>query len=141
MRRVCTYRVFNGFALFDHTGFTLISVAEPDLMANDLTRKLMRQLMGAVAEYEKSQLVIKLRAARLRKKAKTGRCVEGAKPYGEYEGEAEVIERMKDLRAEGMGFDRIAAKLNEEGIRPRRGPRWWGLTVNKILTGKGRVVA
>lgn len=30
-------------------GITLISVAEPDLMANDPTRILMRQLMGAVA--------------------------------------------------------------------------------------------
>jgi len=40
-----------------------------------------------------------------------------------------------------MGFVRIAAKLNEEGIQPRRGARWWSLTVNKILTGKGRAVA
>ena len=37
-----------------------------------------------------------------------------------------------------MGFDRIAQKLNDEGIEPRRGKQWWGLTVNKILTGKGR---
>jgi hypothetical protein len=50
---------------------------------------------------------------------------------------------MNALRASGMGFYRIAAKPNEEGIRPRRGAgaRWWGLTVNKILTGKGRAVA
>jgi hypothetical protein len=38
-----------------------------------------------------------------------------------------------------MGFDRIAAALNGEGIKPRRGARWHGLTVNKILTGKGRI--
>jgi len=37
-----------------------------------------------------------------------------------------------------MGFDRIAVALNAEGIRPRRVARWHGLTVNKILTGKGR---
>ncbi len=45
---------------------------------------------------------------------------------------------MKALRAEGMGFDRIAAKLNEEGTKPRRGARWWGLTVNNILTGRAK---
>ena len=70
-------------------------------------------------------------------RAKEGRC-EGRKPYGFYEGEQATIERIKDLRAEGMGFDRIAARLNEEGLKPRTGKRWHGLVVNRILTGKGR---
>ena len=52
----------------------------------------------------------------MRKRAKEGRC-EGRKPYGFYEGESEVIERMKALRTEGLGFDRIAARMNEQGIR------------------------
>jgi DNA invertase Pin-like site-specific DNA recombinase len=121
-------------------GFELISVAEPDLLQDDPSRKLMRQIFGAIAEYEKTMIVLKLRGARLRMRAKRGRC-EGAKPYGELPGETAVIERMHALRAEGMGFDRIAAKLNEEGVRPRRGERWWGLTVNKILTSKGRAIA
>lgn len=56
------------------SGFTLISVAEPDLMANDPTRILMRQLMGAVAQYDKSQIVLKLRGARMRKRTRDGRC-------------------------------------------------------------------
>ena len=51
------------------SGFALISVAEPDLMAKDPTRILMRQLMGAVAQYDKSQIVLKLRGARMRKRA------------------------------------------------------------------------
>ncbi|MBZ5584233.1 MAG: recombinase family protein [Acidobacteriia bacterium] len=116
-------------------GFELISVAEPDLMANDPTRILVRQMMGAVAQYEKSQIVLKLRGARIRMKAKQGRC-EGRKPYGFYEGEAEAVERMKALRAEGMGFDRVAAKLNEAGIPTRTGKPWHGVVVNRILTGK-----
>jgi DNA invertase Pin-like site-specific DNA recombinase len=60
-------------------GFDLVSVAEPDLMATDPTRILVRQMMGAVAQYEKSQIVLKLRGARLRKRAKEGRC-EGREP-------------------------------------------------------------
>ena len=84
------------------SGFELVSVMEPDLCGDDPTRKLMRQFMGGIAEYEKSQLVLKLRGARQRKRAATGRC-EGRKPYGFYPGEAAVIERMKDLRAEGPG--------------------------------------
>ena len=97
----------------------------------------MRQIFGAIAEYEKTMIVLKLRGARVRMRARTGRC-EGAKPYGNLPGEQTIIERMRDLRIGGLGFDRIAATLNAEGIMPRRGSRWHGLTVNKILTGKGR---
>ena len=66
-------------------GFELVSVAEPDLCRDDPTRKLMRQIFGAISEYEKTMIVIKLRGARQRKKARTGRC-EGRKPYGHYPG-------------------------------------------------------
>jgi DNA invertase Pin-like site-specific DNA recombinase len=121
-------------------GFTLVSVAEPDLMATDPTRILMRQLMGAVAQYDKSQIVLKLRGARMRMRAKEGRC-EGRKPYGYYDGEQAVIERMQELRAARMGFDRIAAQLNAEGLKTRTGAQWHGLVCNRILTGKGRKAA
>ncbi len=118
-------------------GFELISAAEPDLMASDPTRVLMRQLLGAVAQYDKSQIVLKLRGARMRKRAKDGRC-EGRKPYGFYPGEQVVIERMEALRISGMGFDKIAAQLNAETLPTRTRGRWHGVMVNRILTGKGR---
>jgi DNA invertase Pin-like site-specific DNA recombinase len=101
------------------SGFILISVAEPDLMASDLTRILMRQMMGAVAQYDKSQIVLKLRAARTRKRFVEGRCG-GRKPFGRDEIERPAIGKMKALRAHGMAFERIAAKLNAE--RLPRGP-------------------
>lgn len=114
-------------------GFTLISVAEPDLMATDPTRILMRQLMGAVAQYDMSQIVLKLRGARQHMKAKTGRC-EGRKPYGARAGEAAVIERMRQLRSLGMAYRQIAATLNADGVLTRAaGARWRGCTVNGIL--------
>jgi DNA invertase Pin-like site-specific DNA recombinase len=116
-------------------GFDLVSVAEPDLLQNDPTRKLMRQIFGAIAEYEREMIVLKLRGARIRQKAKTGKC-EGAKLYGELPGEAAVIARMKELRASGLGFDRIAAQLNAEGVKPRRGKQWWGAAVNNVLSRK-----
>jgi DNA invertase Pin-like site-specific DNA recombinase len=116
-------------------GFTLISAAEPDLMANDPTRVLMRQLLGAVAQYDKSQIVAKLRGARMRKRATEGRC-EGRKAYGFFEGEQVVIDRMNALRAEGLGFDRIAARLNAEGLPTRTGKPWHGVVINRILTGE-----
>lgn len=116
-------------------GFALVSVQEPDLMASDPARIAFRQMMGVFAQYDKSQIVLKLRGARMRKRAAEGRC-EGRKPYGFYEDEAKAVDRMKALRATGMGFDRIAAQLNTEAVRSRTGARWHGVVVNRILTGK-----
>ena len=87
------------------------------------------------AQYDKSHIVLKLRGARMRKRAKEGRC-EGRKPVGFYPGEVLALERTKSLRAEGLGFDRIAAKLNEEGVSTRTGRPWHGIVVNRIPTGK-----
>jgi len=113
-------------------GFDLISVSEPDLLQNDPSRKLMRQIFGAISEYEKTMIVLKLRGARQRMKAREGHC-EGAKAFGTLPGESVVIDRMKELRMSGIGFDRIAAQLNSDGLRPRRGKAFYGITVNKIL--------
>src|SRR5215469_16648941 len=96
-------------------GFDLISVAEPDLLQDDPTRKLMRQIFGAIAEYEKTMIVLKLRGARVRARANHGHC-EGRKPFGHFEDEIETLARIKALRAEGMGVDRIARRLNEEKV-------------------------
>lgn len=41
-------------------GFELVRVGEPDLMADDPGRILVRQMMGAAAQYENSQIVLKL---------------------------------------------------------------------------------
>ena len=57
---------------FRESGVELISVLEgADLLDNDPTRKLVRHVLGAIAEYEKAMLVQKLRVARERHKAKT----------------------------------------------------------------------
>jgi DNA invertase Pin-like site-specific DNA recombinase len=91
---------------FRKHGFTVISAAEPDLCSDDPSRVLMRQLFGVIAQYEKSTIVLKLRAARQRMRIKTGRC-EGRKPYGTREGEREVIARIVEFRKSGLNISRI----------------------------------
>jgi DNA invertase Pin-like site-specific DNA recombinase len=112
-------------------GYELMSVMEPDLLEDDPSRKLMRQMMGAFAEYEKSMIVLKLRGARQRMRAKTGRC-EGAKPYGMKAGESETENRIKTLRAGGTSLQAIADQLNADGIPSRRGGQWHPTQVGRI---------
>jgi DNA invertase Pin-like site-specific DNA recombinase len=113
-------------------GIRLISAAEPDLCSDDPTRKLLRQIMGAIAEYDKSMIVLKLRGARIRMRKREGRC-EGAKPYGTLPGEAEVLARIQRMRTAGKNFQAIADALNADGVTPRRGAQWHPFAVARIL--------
>jgi DNA invertase Pin-like site-specific DNA recombinase len=115
-------------------GFELVSAApgEENLCANDPGRKLMRTIMGAIAEYDKQMIVLKLRAARQRKKAKTGSC-EGRKAFGLSDREQATIRRMKELAAKGMNYTHVAAALNTEGHTTQTGSKWFPTTVSRTL--------
>ncbi len=117
---------------FQRKELKLVSVSEPDLCSDDPSRILMRQMLGAFFQYEKTLLVAKLRGARQRVKAQNGRC-EGRKPYGARQGELTVIERIKALRLTGMAVDKIADQLNAEGIKPRAGVCWHATSVRRVL--------
>lgn len=66
----------------------------------------LRQIFGAIAEYDKAMIVLKLRGARQRMKAKTGRC-EGAKAFGSSEAHRPVIDRILSLRSTGWPSIRL----------------------------------
>jgi DNA invertase Pin-like site-specific DNA recombinase len=121
---------------FKRKRLTLVSVNEPDLGSNDASRVAFRQLMGVFAQYEKTVLVAKLKAARQRKRLTTGRC-EGAKPFGTLPGEEPIVDRMRTLRATGLPLVKIAHTLNQEGIKPRSGKQWYPTTVQRILKALG----
>ena len=103
----------------------------------DPTRTLIRQVLGAVAQFDKSVIVLKLRAARDRKRRREGRC-EGRKPFGTRPAEAQVLDRIRALRRKPKGRPRlsiaaIAATLNAEGVPTRTGRPWAPGTVHGIL--------
>ena len=108
---------------------------------DDPTRVLIRQVLGAVAQWDKSVIVQKLRAARERKRRDTGRC-EGVKPFGAFDGEGKVIRRIRELRKKPRGrrrqsYQQIADELNAKGVPTRSGRPWNRGTVHKIV-GRGR---
>jgi len=125
---------------FKEKGFNLISAAEgPDLCADDPSRKVIRQLMGAFAEYDKSMLVAKLRAGRDRKR-KEGK-VEGRKGYRDKEEGKIILQRLRQMRKKKPGYTRktykeIADILNSEGTTTLDG-NWWTLyRVARVLKHK-----
>jgi DNA invertase Pin-like site-specific DNA recombinase len=51
---------------FKRKGLSIASVNEPDLCSDHPSRVLMRQMLGAFFQYEKTLLVAKLKGARIR---------------------------------------------------------------------------
>ena len=65
-------------------GITLIAADSPDQFVDETpTAVLIRQILGAVAQFDKAMTVAKLRGARERKRRKTGTKFEGRKTYSE----------------------------------------------------------
>ena len=133
---------------FRRNGFELVSVAEPDMCSDDPTRKLLRQMLGAFAEYECTMISLKLKGARMRAATKRGASyVEGRVPFGyrvvKQDGipvrvsepiEQSTIARMKHLRDAGLSLAKIAEKLTAEGRKARVGAKWYEKQVARVLS-------
>ena len=126
---------------FAKVGARILTSDGVDLTSSDdPTRRLIRQVLGAVAEFEKNVVVLKLRAARDRKRAR-GERVEGVKPYGTFAAEQAVLERMRLLRRKRpkdrrRSLQEIALQLNAEGHRNRAGRSWSPQMVHHVLQSR-----
>jgi len=103
--------------------------------------QLMRRMVDAFAEYEREIIRARTRAA-LAVKASRGERV-GDIPLGSQlaadgvhlernDDEAEAVERILTLRAEGVSIRGIAERLNGEGVAAR-GARWHATSVARVL--------
>ena len=74
-------------------GIAIIPASAPDFFTEDTpTAVLVRQVLGAIAQFEKASIVAKLAAARKRKREREGRC-EGRKPLSETRPEVVALAR------------------------------------------------
>jgi DNA invertase Pin-like site-specific DNA recombinase len=120
-------------------GARVLTADGADLTASDAdpTRTLIRQVLAAVSQFEKTVVVLKLRAARNRVRRRTGRC-EGRKPFGSRPGENATLKRIIELRRKPRGGQRlsvaaIAGQLNRDRCPTRTGKPWRPGTVYGIL--------
>lgn len=103
-----------GFDYLKKLGISLIPASCPDFFTTDTpTATLIRSVLGAVAEFEKTSLVAKLAAARERVRASGKRC-EGGKPL--WEKRPLDVALMQHLRADGYSCRAIAEELAEIGV-------------------------
>ena len=120
-----------GFARLQELGVKLIAADSPEaFLDNTPTAKLVRQLLGAVSEFDKTMVVAKLKAARDRKKAETGKC-EGRKSYAE--ANPELVALARSLAAERLSLREISAELATRGYRTAHGIAYSASAVKAML--------
>jgi DNA invertase Pin-like site-specific DNA recombinase len=94
-------------------GVELVPTSAPDFFTTDTpTAVLVRQVLGAISQFEKASLVAKLKAARERKIAEGGR---GSGRFTYAMKSPEMVALAKQLRDEGLSLRKIAAVLAERG--------------------------
>ena len=143
-----------GITLLISRGVHLITANGDDLTASDdPSRKMMRQIAGAFAEYEKARLVGKLKHARDRKRQDVGKCegrrtrVERAKRLDKDAGEvlegklaaavglAKRLRRASPKTHERMSYRQISAALAEAGHLSEVGEPYHPQSIKNMIEG------
>jgi len=132
-------------------GCAIVSVTEADIDSDDPTRVLVRQVLGAISQYERALIRARLSAGIALKRAGGG-YVGGKVPYG-YRvvgdrlvpdpAEQQVVEAVRRLAAPPVPLPlrTIAAELDAAGVRSRTGSRWHPEQVRRILGAQGQLTS
>jgi DNA invertase Pin-like site-specific DNA recombinase len=117
-------------------GVTLIPATAPDFFTEDTpTAVLVRQVLGAIAQFEKATTVAKLKAARDRKIAAGEKCG-GRKSY--VEARPEMVELARQLRRPDpdrrpVSLRKVSAALAERGYVASTGRPYEAAAVASML--------
>jgi DNA invertase Pin-like site-specific DNA recombinase len=128
-----------GHARLRQRGIDLIAADSPTSFIDDTpTATLVRQVLGAIAEFDKAMTVAKLRGARERKRRETGRC-EGRKTHAELRPvvvrEAKRLRRANPKTGERRSFRQIADTLANMGHLNERGAPFNAMSVKNMIDG------
>ena len=125
-----------GYRLLQERGIELVAADSPGSFLDDSpTAQLVRQVMGAISQFEKASVVAKLRGARERKRAASGKC-EGRKSHQELRPQAVALARRLRRKRAGvrLSYREIAAELARQGWTNGRGNPFHASAVRSMLS-------
>ncbi len=128
-----------GHRMLRNLGIELIAPDSPDSFVDDTpTAILVRQMLGAVAQFEKAALVAKLNGARERVRRARGKC-EGRKAHAELNPEAVALakrlRRASPKTGERMSLRRIGAELKAAGYVNAHGREFNPNSIKSMVEG------
>lgn len=99
---------------------------------NNISRETMWKVLKVLTDLGIETNKSRMKAARDRIRQSGIRC-EGVPKFGHFLEEKPILKQIIDLRTNGLSCDKIAEQLNNEKILSRRGVKWLGCTVSRIL--------
>lgn len=125
-----------GHAMLKEQGVALVAADSPDSFLDDTpTATLIRQVLGAVSQFEKAMLVGKLKGARDRKRA-TGAKVEGRKSYAEMNPEAVALAKKLHrypVNGKRRSLRQVAAAMAEQGALGSNGEHYTAIAIKRMV--------
>lgn len=126
-----------------HLGVKVISITESLSEENNsyAMDKFQISMLGAWAEYQR-KVIKENQQIGFQQKYNEGRIVSSQVPYGYRwnegeviidEFEAEIVRKIYDQYAQGLGYSRIADQLNDAGLLNRNDKKWVGARIQAIL--------
>jgi DNA invertase Pin-like site-specific DNA recombinase len=113
-----------GHDMLKARGIALIAASAPQFFLEETPTAIMvRQILGAVAQFEKTTTVAKLAAARKRKRVANGKC-DGRKSHAEKRPEVVALAKaLRRRRPKGgqMSLRAVSAELAAQGFLNERG--------------------
>jgi DNA invertase Pin-like site-specific DNA recombinase len=126
-----------GHDMLKALGLSIIPASAPDFFTEETpTAVLVRQVLGAIAQFEKASAVAKLAAARKRKREREGRC-EGRKPLAMTRPEVVTLARkLRRRKPKGgqLSLREVSMKLAAQGYLNERGKPYAAKSVASMLT-------
>lgn len=118
---------------------------DPDGADADPSRALIRQILGAVGQYERAMIRLRLKSGKARK-AEQGGFLGGTPAFGVRaedgalvpdEEEQRAVALIVELRSSGASLRDICTALEAQNLRPKRSHSWHPQTVARVLRRAG----
>jgi site-specific DNA recombinase len=130
--------------IFEKHDVALHAVQE-SLDTSTASGRMVVNLLGMIAQWERETIAERTQVA-LDVKRRNGEKLGGIVPFGWRVQKGKLIPNPKEsgvlngilkARREGRGYQDVAETLNEQGVKPRTGRRWYASTIRAICLRAG----
>lgn len=127
-----------GLMMLSQEGITLIAAESPDAFTNDdPTSELVRQVLGAIAGFERSMTSVRLKVARDRKSKEVGYRIDGrrfmAENHPELAKAARRLFRINPKSGKRRSLSQIATELSVLGFTRENGQPHYPMSIKRLV--------